>query len=59
MRHEACGELYRSGTSSANPFRMFPDDTAARKDIGEIMGPEGWCCPHCGTDNGMPSEARP
>ncbi len=59
MRHEAIGESYRSGTGSANPFRMFPGDTTARKNIEEIAGPECWCCPNCGTGNGMPSGARP
>ena len=59
MRHKAFGESYRNGTSSANPFRMFPGDTAARKDIEEFVEPERGCCPNCGTDNGMPSGARP
>ena len=58
MRHEAFGESYRNGTGSANPFRMFPDDTAARKDFEDILGPEGWRCPHFATDNGIQSGAR-
>ena len=58
MRHKAFGELHLNGTSSANPFCMFPDDTAARKNIEEIVGPEGWCGQHCGSDNGMPGGAR-
>lgn len=58
MRHKAIREPHRCDTSSANPFRMFPDNTAARKNIEEIVWPGRRRCPHGGTDNGMPRGGR-
>lgn len=59
MRLKAFGELHRNSASSASRFRMLPDDTAARKIIDDVLSREGWRSPHCGTDNRMPSGARP
>lgn len=59
MGHNAFGESHRNGTRSANPLHMFRDDIAARKNIEETVGPDGWRRPHCGTESGMPTGARP
>ena len=50
MAHKAPGRSDRHGISVMELFKMFPDESAARKWLEDIRWPDGQRhCPHCGS----------
>ncbi len=47
----APGKHYRNGISITKLFKMFPDNSTAKKWFESIIWPEGAKCPYCGSMN--------
>ena len=51
MSCKAPGKHYRKGLSTAQFFKMFPDDAAAEQWLINTRWPHGIACPECGSMN--------
>ena len=51
MARKAPGQHHRQGLSTAQFFRMFPDDAAAEQWLIKARWPQGIGCPECGSMN--------
>ncbi len=49
MTYTAPGKSFRSGLTTGQFFKMFPDNAAAEKWFTEQFWPNGICCPRCGS----------
>ena len=58
MAHNAPGKHFRRGTSFAQLFTMFPDDSTAEEWFIGHRWPDGARCPHCDHDD-IQDGARP
>lgn len=51
MSYKAPGKHFREGLSTAQFFRIFPDDKTAEEWFVKQFWPDEMCCPHCGSVN--------
>ena len=51
MKYKAPGKSFREGLSTAQFFKIFPDDNAAEEWFIKQFWPDEMCCPHCGSVN--------
>lgn len=51
MNYKAPGKSFREGLSTAQFFKIFPDDKSAEEWFIKQFWPEEMCCPHCGSVN--------
>ena len=51
MNYKAPGKSFREGLSTAQFFKIFPDDKSAEEWFIKQFWPEEMCCPRCGSVN--------